>query len=138
MKRLRTFKGLKAGTRIRVVANSNSHNYVIGRTYTLSTDGDGYDMMDVEGNEKHNNLVARDCALAVLTVDELRQLLITLQNRYEEESKSIKSQIEFCEKNGLKEYNDEYTVIASVLESLSEDASLAEKVVKIHNAVYGS
>ena len=138
MERLKTFKGLKAGTRIRVVANSNYHNYVIGRTYTLSTDGNGVDMMDVEGDGKHNNLYASDCVFATTTVDKLRQLLITLQNRYEEESKRIKSQIEFCEKNGLKEYNDEYTVIASVLESLSEEASLAEKVVKIHKAIYGS
>ena len=129
MKRLRTFRGLKAGTRIRVVANSNSHNYVIGRTYTLSTDGDGYGMMDVEGDEKHNNLFARDCTLAAITVDELRQSLADLQKRYEEESKKIKSQIEFCEKNGLKEYNDEYTVIISILESLSKDIPLAEKIV---------
>ena len=95
-------------------------------------------MMDVEGDGEHNSLNASDCTLAVMTVDELRQLLITLQNRYEEESKRIKSQIEFCEKTGLKEYSDEYTVIASVLESLSEDIPLAEKVVKIHDAIYGS
>lgn len=138
MQRLKTFKGLKAGTRIKVVANSNSHNYVIGHTYVLSTDGRGYDMMDVEGDGKHNNLHAEDCTLTTTTVDELRQLLIDLQNEYEKESKKIKSQIEFCEKNGLKEYNDEYTVIISILESLSKDMPLAEKVMKIHKAFYGS
>ena len=138
MKRLRTFKGLKAGTRIRVVANSNSHNYVIGRAYTLSSDGEGYYMMDVERDGIHNTLNANDCTLAVLTVDELRQSLVDLQKRYEEESKKIKSQIEFCEKNGLKEYSDEYTVVIGVLEELSKDIPLAEKVVKIYNAFYGS
>ena len=138
MERLKTFKGLKAGTRIRVVANSNSHNYVIGSTYTLSSDGYGPGMTDVEGDGEHNNLYARDCTLAVLTVDELRQSLVDLQKRYEEESKKIKSQIEFCEKIGLKEYNDEYTAVIGVLEALSKDIPLAEKVVKIHNAIYGS
>ena len=138
MKRLRTFKGLKAGTRIRVVANSNSHNYVIGRTYVLSTDGYGLDMVDVEGDGTHNNLRASDCTLASISVDELRQSLVDLQKRYEEESKKIKSQIEFCEKNGLKEYNDEYTAVIGVLEELSKDIPLAEKVVKIYNAFYGS
>lgn len=138
MKRLRTFKGLKAGTRIRVVANSNSHNYVIGRVYTLSTDGDRFNMVDVEGDGEHNSLNASDCTIAAMTVDELRQSLVDLQKRYEEESKKIKSQIEFCEKNGLKEYNDEYTVVIGVLEELSKDIPLAEKVVKIYKAFYGS
>ena len=138
MKRLMTFKGLKAGTRIRVVANCNSHNYVIGRAYTLSTDGYGHEMYDIESDGTHNFLRASDCTLAMISVDELRQSLVDLQKRYEEESKKIKSQIEFCEKTGLKEYNDEYTAVIGVLEAFSKDISLAEKVVKIHDAFYGS
>ena len=93
MERLKTFSGLKAGTRIRVVANSNYHNYVIGRTYVLSTDGYGYDMSDVEGDGRHNFLCASDCVFATTTVDELRQSLVDLQKRlvdlqkrYEEQS----------------------------------------------------
>ena len=131
MKKLKTFKGLKKGTRIKVVTNSNSHNYGIGSVYSLARDGIGALMEDIAGTGRHNNLDARDCVLCDETISGLQKELETLKAVFEKESKELSDKIKFCQDNNLEEYDANYHKVLTAISVLDGKATVQQKAAVI-------
>jgi len=122
MERLKTFKGLKAGTKIKVVSNSNSHSYPMDTELTLKKA-----VMSVSGSDMvtevvGNTLRATDCILSSTTVEDLEKRLTEL----EKEKKDIQAKIKFCKEAEIEEYDENLFKVYKTLE-LVDNATLDRK-----------
>ena len=132
-KPLKSFAGLKKGQKFMVVANSNSHNYPMNTVLTLSENGTKATSMSNCAVEvpDGNNLMAKDCILAEISLEMMKSELVDMSERYKTESDELKSKIDFCEKNGLDTFDEDLYKVHSVLKALDSKATLIEKTKMI-------
>ena len=126
---LKSFAGLKRGQKFMVVANSNSHNYPMDTALTLNRDGVRTTGMsncavEVPGG---NNLMASDCVLLAMSLESIKLELVNIGKKYKAESDELKSKIDFCEKNGLDTFDEDFYKVHSALKALDSKATLIEK-----------
>ena len=128
-KQLKSFAGLKKGQKFMVVANSNSHNYPMETVLTLSKNGTKATSMSNCAVEvpDGNNLMAKDCILAEMSLEMMKSELVDMSERYKTESDELKSKIDFCEKNGLDTFDEDFYKVHSALKALDSKATLIEK-----------
>lgn len=106
MKQRTTWRGLKQGTKFKVIRNSNSHNYPLNKILTMSMAGPNSTAanniaIEVPGG---NSLNISDCEILTgLTLADLRKEI----KEYEDKIKEIKGQVDFCVTNNLDEYDEE-------------------------------
>ena len=128
-KPLKSFAGLKKGQKFMVVANNNSHNYPMDTVLTLSRDGrktTGMSNCAVEVPDG-NNLMASDCVLLDMSLESMKLELVNIGKKYKAESDELKSRIDFCEKNGLDTFDEDFYKVHSALTALDSKATLMEK-----------
>ena len=128
-KPLKSFAGLKKGQKFMVVANNNSHNYPMDTVLTLSRDGrktTGMSNCAVEVPDG-NNLMASDCVLLDMSLESMKLELVNIGKKYKAESDELKSRIDFCEKNGLDTFDEDFYKVHSALKALDSKATLMEK-----------
>ena len=132
-KPLKSFAGLKKGQKFMVVANSNLHNYPMNTVLTLSENGTKATSMSNCAVEvpDGNNLMAKDCILAEISLEMMKSELVDMSERYKTESDELKSKIDFCEKNGLDTFDEDLYKVHSVLKALDSKATLIEKTKMI-------
>lgn len=128
-KPLKSFAGLKKGQKFMVVANSNSHNYPMDTVLTLNRDGIKTTSMSNCAVEvlDGNNLMASDCVLLDMSLEMMKSELVDMSERYKTESDELKSKIDFCEKNGLDTFDEDFYKVHLALKALDSDATLMEK-----------
>ena len=128
-KPLKSFAGLKKGQKFMVVANSNSHNYPMDTVLTLNRDGIKTTSMSNCAVEvpDGNNLMASDCVLLDMSLESMKLELVNIGKKYKAESDELKSKIDFCEKNGLDTFDEDFYKVHSALEALDSKATLIEK-----------
>ena len=128
-KPLKSFAGLKKGQKFIVVANSNSHNYPMETSLTLSRDGlkttsMSNCAMEVPGG---NNLMASDCVLLDMSLKSMKLELADIEKECKAKSDELKSKIDFCEKNGLDTFDEDFYKVHSALKALDSNVTLIEK-----------
>ena len=126
---LKSFAGLKRGQKFMVVANSNSHNYPMDTALTLNRDGVRTTGMsncavEVPGG---NNLMASDCVLLDMSLESMKLELVNIEKECKAKSDELKGKIDFCEKNGLDTFDEDFYKVHSALKALDSNVTLIEK-----------
>lgn len=132
-KPLKSFGGLKKGQKFMVVTNSNSHNYPMNTVLTLNMNGTKATSMSNCAVEvpDGNNLMAKDCILVEMSLEMMKSELADMSERYKTESDELKSKIDFCEKNGLDTFDEDFYKVHLALKALDSKATLMEKTKMI-------
>ena len=128
-KPLKSFAGLSKGQKFMVVENSNSHNYPMNTVLTLNRDGVKAVSMSncAEEVPTGNNLAAKDCILIEMSIEWMKSELTKLKENYEAQSDELRSKIDFCEKNGLDTFDEDFYKVHSALKALDSNVTLIEK-----------
>lgn len=135
MSRLKTFAGLKKGTKIKVLDNSNSHNYPVGKVFTMRRDGRNVRENDIAEEISYGNEIkAIDCELSLATKESLETRLAEIQEEFLSEQKEILTKLQFLKDTGAKEYDEDVFKVYAVLQSLKthgDDIAKAQAIAKI-------
>jgi hypothetical protein len=126
MKALATFRGLKPGTKLKVIACSNSHNYPVGKVFTLKKTCPHNSGTDLAIEFCGNNIAAYDCVLVGNTLESLKKERDQLRT----DIKEIDDKISMCESLGLEEYSDDILKVATILDALDNKKISKEKKIK--------
>lgn len=128
-KPLKSFAGLKKGQKFMVVENNNDHNYPMNTVLTLNMNGTKATSMSNCAVEvpDGNNLMAKDCILVEMSLEMMKSELADMSERYKTESDELKSKIDFCEKNGLDTFDEDFYKVHLALKALDSKATLMEK-----------
>lgn len=133
MKMLSTFKGLPIGTKIKVLYNTNSHNYPMGEVITLKKPGTAASMIDAAKEVSGGNtLNAKDCCLAAVTIPEMENQIAELQKELD----SYKEKIVFCKENAMEEFDEEVFEIHNVLKIIEKPVTDLEKAKLIKKLLH--
>jgi hypothetical protein len=125
MKKLSTFNGLKKGAKVKVIDNTNSHNYDVGTVYTMQINGSGTHMSRPFAEFREgNNLKASDCVLySDYSVAGMEKEVEDLKKQIAD----IQEKINLCKELGLTLYDETYITVHKTLQTLKGKASDAEK-----------
>ena len=131
-----SWKGIKKGTKFKVVSNTNAHNYPIGIVLTLSEDGGPSAEMGAAAEEVQcgNNLNIRDVALLTeQTVADLQKELEAAKAVVTE----VQQKIDFCKENGLETFDEESFRIFKLLEIAEGTGTRMQKAQALAAALRG-
>ena len=126
MKKYKSWKDVPNGTKFIVVKNSNEHDYPMHTV--LIKDKDTDDVIEGMVITNHNYLSIKDVKFASCTLVDMQEEKRHLTNEYTKAIKELDMKIEFCEKNGLEEYDEKYAVVAKMLDTLEKPMTKKEKV----------
>lgn len=112
MKKLTSWKGLKKGTKFKVIANTNSHNYPLNITLTMKKAGsDNQRMSDVAEEIRGNELNIKDCIFGSYTIKDIKEEQKELQSQIN----SLNAKIKVMEELELEEYDENVIKIHQTL-----------------------
>lgn len=132
---LTSWKGIKKGTKFKVVSNSNSHNYPLNTVLTLSRDGlVSSEMGNAAVELSGNNLNIQDVViLTATTVADLQKELSAAKAVVKE----IQQKITFCGENELEEFDEETYRIFKLLEIAEGTGTRMQKAYALAQALQG-
>ena len=130
--RLTSFSGLEIGSKIVIVANSNSHNYPMGKILTVRIPCSGVACTDFVKEFQGNTLNAADCVKVEINDKEAFEAAIS---RLQHEISEYKNKLDFLNAMGTEKFDYKEYQIYGVLETIESKKSKTEKVKAIRKLI---
>lgn len=124
---------MKVGDRIKLIANSNGHNYQLNKIYVIISGGGGqFQARDPESGWVGNNITQADAVLYAYTKEEIEKDI----KNYEDKIHKDKMKLEYMTEENKTEL-DETEFIAWYLVKIMEstDPRKKEKICKVLNSM---
>lgn len=142
MEKLKSFKGLKKGQKIRVTqTDGNGTNWEVGKFYTLVKDVVG-DPSSLSGATYLGSAALNTAYIAAGLEVETSLTDLKAELKKEQDSKNaiiaeLKRKIKFCEDNDVEEYDESTEKVYQVLKTInskSTDMEKAQIIAKLINS----
>jgi hypothetical protein len=139
-KKLSKWSDLKKGMKFKVISNTSSHNYEVGKVYTAAraisnSSGTQANNIALEINGNYINIWDIEIISSIIKLEDIKEELEDLEKSYIKAKKELTSKIKFCKDNNIEEYNENEYKIYKVLFELDKDSTLVEKAKVISSLI---
>lgn len=136
-KKIKSFLGLKKGQKFIVTKTGGGHNYPLNTVLTLSRDivniGSPH---NIATEYPQGNTIAPSCIeLIASTIVEMKKQLKDIETEFKKEKSILQSKINFCEENGVEEFDENLFKVIEALKALDSKSSNVEKAKVIASLI---
>ena len=122
---------MKVGDKVRVLRNSNSHNYTIGKAYTILRLNGGSVFTAGDSGWVGNNLEYADCEAIAETRKDINAALAVITETFNRERQHYLDKLAYLDATGAQAYDSTDAAVYRAVMSLDSKAPMLEKVATI-------